>query len=133
MRSLLMHKDRDFDPGQLLSRKDKAPYGRRGEEGISLHELLPWNEAALTQDLALNVLTSAMAAGDVFLFDVAKVGLLSSLTDADTILYRQRILSDCLKNAAVVRSIYQIAVEAVETERKHYLSLFTRYPAGILH
>jgi len=96
-------------------------------------ELLPWNEKALTQDLGLDILFNAMAAGDELLFDVARVAVLSSLTDADTILYRQHILSDCLKNASIVRDIYQIAIDAIEEERKNYLGYFSRYPSGIVH
>jgi len=96
-------------------------------------ELLPWNEKALTQDLGLDILFNAMAAGDELLFDVARVAVLSSLTDADTILYRQHILSDCLKNAPIVRDMYQIAIEAIGEERKNYLGYFSRYPSGIVH
>jgi DNA mismatch repair ATPase MutS len=133
MKAFLMYRDRDFDPEQLLSRKERAPRSNIAAEAAKLRELLPWNEDALTQDLGLNVLVNAMAAGDEFLFDVARVAVLSSLNDQETILYRQHILSDCLKNARIVREIYRIAIEAIEGERKNYWSVFSRYPAGILH
>jgi DNA mismatch repair ATPase MutS len=100
MKAFLMHKDREFD----------------------LQQGLPWNEAALTQDLQLNTLFDAMALGDKFLFEVAKTAALSGLTDLDTILYRQEILKDCLKNPAIVRTLYAIPVEAMETKRKNYWS-----------
>jgi DNA mismatch repair ATPase MutS len=64
---------------------------------------------------------------------VAKVALLSSVTDLETILYRQNVFSDCLKNERIVRDIYQLAVEAIEGERKNYWSFWSRYPAGIVH
>jgi len=38
-----------------------------------------------------------------------------------------------LRNADIVRDIYQIAIEAIEGERKSYWSFVSRYPAGILH
>ena len=86
MKVFLMYRDRDLDPKQKL----------------------PSNEQALTQDLELTTLFDAMALGDKFLLEVAKQAVLSGLSDPDAIRYRQDILKDCLKNAAVVRDIYQI-------------------------
>lgn len=132
MKAFLMYRDRDFDPAQLLARRERYLRPRSNQKELDLYQLLPWNENALTQDLGLNILTSAMAAGDNFLFEVAKVAILANLTDRDTIIYRQRALADCLKNAPIIRDIYQMTVDAIEGERKHYWSLL-RYPAGILH
>jgi len=112
MKAFLMFRDRDFDP--------KAK--------------LPPNEDALIQDLELNTLFNAMALGDQFLFDVAKKAVLSCLeNDLSTILYRQNILKDCLENPSIIRGIYDIAVEAIESERKNYWSFFSKYPGAILH
>jgi hypothetical protein len=52
--------------------------------------------------------------------------------DLATILYRQNILKDCLKNPAIVRDIYAIAVESIESEKKVYWGFFSKYPAAIL-
>jgi DNA mismatch repair ATPase MutS len=110
MKALLMYRDRDLD----------------------LQQKLPCNAEALTQDLELNTLFNAMALDDKFLADVAKKAVLSGVnTDLDTIRYRQNILKDCLKNPAIVREIYDIAVKAIESEKKVYLGFF-RYPASIL-
>ncbi len=111
MKAFLMYQDRDFD----LQRK------------------LPPHEQALTQDLELNTLFNAMALGDKFVFEVARKGVLSSVTDLDTIRYRQHILQDCLKNASLVRQIYTLAVESIESEKRNYLGLLSRYPSWILH
>lgn len=111
MKAFLMYKDQDFD----LQRK------------------LPSNAQALTQDLELNTLFNAMALGDEFLFEVAKKAVLSSLNnDLDTILYRQNILKDYLKNLSIVRDIYDIAVEAIAGEKKVYFGYFSKYPSAIL-
>lgn len=110
MKVLLMFPDRDFEPDQ--------PF--------------PSNEAALRQDLELEVLFGAMAQGDRFLYKVAQQALLSSLDDLDTIRYRQEILKDCLRNPEVIRQIYQIPIQSIENKQRHWLGIFTRYPSGIL-
>ncbi len=112
MKSFLLFKDREFDP-------DRAP---------------PWNESALAQDLALNTLFGAMAAGDKFVFNVARAVVLAGLdNDLETISYRQAILSDCLRNPDVVKAIYDVAVAAIEGEKGSYWSFFgNKYPAGVL-
>jgi DNA mismatch repair ATPase MutS len=134
MKAFLMFRDRDFDSKQLLSRRDRElRYSNADKQGLDLEQLLPWNGAALRQDLGLDFVFKAMSADDKFLLEVAQVALLSSVTDLETILYRQCVLSDCLRNARVVREIYQLSVEAIENERKNYWSLFGRFPSVTLH
>jgi DNA mismatch repair ATPase MutS len=129
MKVFLMYKDRDFDPQHILARRTKEI---RRDQGPNLQQLLPWNEQALTQDLGLDILFNAMAAGDNFLFEVAKAAVLSSVTDLDTIRYRHHVFRDCSKHEAIVRNIYRLAIEAIEGERKNHFSFFARYPVGIL-
>jgi DNA mismatch repair ATPase MutS len=111
MKAFLLSRDHDFD----------------------LERDLPANEPALTQDLELNRLFNAMAAGDKVLFEVAKKTVLFSLKDMDTILYRQNILKDCLKNSTIIRNIYEIAVDSIESKKKHYYWFSGRYPSSTLH
>jgi DNA mismatch repair ATPase MutS len=111
MKAFLLFRDRDFDFGQTL----------------------PWSEKTLIPDLALDTLFSAMASRDEFLLSVAKSVILCSLgNDLDTILYRQRILRDCLKNPSIVRELYALAVEGTQCEKKSTWGFFSKYPAGIL-
>ena len=134
MKAFLMYKDRDFDPGQLMIRREKESRHSRNDQPVpTLQDVLPWNEEALRQDLGLDILFNAMALGDRFLLDVAKVAVLSSLTDLDAIRYRQNAYVDCVKNTQIVREMYQIAMDAIEGERKNYWSYFVRSPSGILH
>jgi DNA mismatch repair ATPase MutS len=133
MKALLMYRDRDFDPLQVLSRRERNSRASATDQSLSLRQLVPPNAAALTQDLGLDILFSAMAQGDNFLFEVATVALLSSVTDSQAILYRELILEDCTRNEATVREMYQIACEAIMEERKHYWGLFNRYPSSTLH
>jgi DNA mismatch repair ATPase MutS len=111
MKAFLMHRDRDFD----------------------LEGQLPWNERALIQDLELNTLFDAMSLGDHFLSKVARKALLSALDDPDALYYRQDILKDCLKNPAVVRDMYQIPIESIESKERSWMGFFTRRPSGILY
>jgi MutS domain V len=117
---------------QVLARRERDSRGRKGNEGPPLEPLLPWNEQELRQDLGLDILFAAMADGDLFLFEVAQVAVMSGTTDLDTIHYRQRIYRDCAKHEPVIRQIYRIAIDAIERERKNYWSAFARYPGGTL-
>jgi DNA mismatch repair ATPase MutS len=111
MKTLLMHPDRDFD----------------------LKQKLPRHERALTQDLELDVLLRAMSGEDELILDVARKALFLGLqNDADTILYRQEVLRDCLENPAVVRELYDLAMATIEGQQKRWLGIFSRYSGGIL-
>ena len=109
MKAFLMHKDQDFD----------------------LERELPPNAQALTQDLALPILFEAMALDDDFLLEMARKAVLSSLSDPDSILYRQNILKDCLKNSSIVRDMYNLVVETIENRQKQWWA--TRYPSSIMY
>jgi DNA mismatch repair ATPase MutS len=111
MKAFLMYKDRDFD----------------------LRQELPSNEEALMQDLELNTLFDAMALGDKFLYDVARTVVLSGLDDVSTIRYRQNILKDCLENASIVREIYAIALQSIESRKRGWYGIYSNYPSSILH
>lgn len=110
MNVFLMHRDRDFRPGQNL----------------------PAHAAVLAEDLELDVLLDAMAAGDSFLRDVAKNAVLASLRDPETILYRQQILADCLLVPNVIREMYALAIEAIESERKVWSLMWERDASSAL-
>jgi adenosyl cobinamide kinase/adenosyl cobinamide phosphate guanylyltransferase len=110
MKVFLMHPDQDFDT--------------EGE--------LPANEPVLSQDLELNTLVSAMAAGDAFLFEIARRALLSSLRDCEAIAYRQAILKDALETPSVIRDLYALAGEALAAEKSVWGSLLRESPRTLL-
>ncbi|HTV46526.1 MAG TPA: DNA mismatch repair protein MutS [Stellaceae bacterium] len=111
MKAFLMYRDRDFDP------KETPPPGAPD----------------LVQNLGLEVLVQAMAAGDSVLLEVARTAVLSLLPDVAAVLYRQDILRDCLANAATVRRLYDLTVETIQRERKHYWGVSSRSPGFLLH
>lgn len=104
----------------------------RGQD-FDVQKQLPLNEQALTQDLELTTLFGAMAAGDKFLFEIARKAILSGSDSVDTILYRQEILRDCLENQSVIIDIYNLTVEAIERERKDFFRLYRDSPGSVLY
>ena len=110
MKAFLMYRDRDFD----------------------LDQELPASAEAVTQDLELDTLFAAMAGGNHFLFEVAQVGLLSSLADPAEITYRQGVLRDALEHPSVIREIYDLALEAIRRRKGDYLSRYGRSPGSVL-
>ncbi len=112
MKALLLYKDRDFD----------------------MEQRMPWNEAALTEDLGLSTLFDAMANQDTFLLDVAKKVIFTGSIDLDTILYRQEILRDSLANPSILRNAYKIVVDTLEEKRQNFWAFFShRSPNSVLY
>ncbi len=145
MKVFLLHRDRDFavrpelrDPifdamlsGDLFAIANlRRELERKRQPGPAL--ALSGNNAVLTQDLELETLWNVMAAGDEFLFETAKRAVLSSLTDPDGIAYRQQVLADCLEHPMVARELYDLAVQALENERKAGGMWFRASPDTIL-
>jgi hypothetical protein len=127
----LLHRDRDFSPEPEL--RDEvfeamasgnlwalANVRRNLERQRQLRSVPPPSgpHDVLAQDLELDTLWSAMAAGDEFLFETAKRVVLSSLRDPDAIVYRQEVLADCLEHAPTVVELYRLAIEALAYERE---------------
>jgi len=111
MKAFLMYPDRDSYLGQDL----------------------PPNEADLAGDLELDIVLRAMADGDQFLFDVARLGLHSCITGPEEIVYRQRVLADCIVQPTVVRDLYDVAIEAVTAEKKVLGWIWRDSPETIVH
>ncbi len=130
MKVFLLHKDQDFAvkpelrdaifgamaSGDLFALTNIRRDLQRGRNSGPV--AAPGNDDVLTQDLELQTLWNAMAAGDEFLFEVAKRAILCSLTDPDAIVYRQRVLADCLEQPETVRQLYELAINALENERQ---------------
>jgi MutS domain V len=111
VKAFLMYPDRDFYLGQEL----------------------PPNQTDLAADLELEVVLRAMADGDKFLFDVARLGLHAGLTNAEEIAYRQQVLADCIAQPVVVRDLYDVAIEALAGEKKVLGWIFRDSPETIVH
>jgi hypothetical protein len=103
------------------------------DRDFRLGEGLPPNAAGLTQDLELNILFDAMAAGDSFLREVVSNAVLASVHDPAAIIYRQNVLADCLASPNIIREIYAAAVEAIESEKKVWSLMWERDAQSALH
>jgi len=86
----------------------------------------------LEQDLGLDIVFESMAAGDRYLRDICPRVVFQPLTDIETIRYRQAVLSDCIAHEEAVRALYELAVEALNRERKIW-GFSTRIPDSLLH
>ncbi len=122
MRPYLLYKDRDFIPNWGMLLKSSYATWWRERDYDELWKDLPLPKQFLLQDLELDILFRTMAQDDPFIFEVVKNVILEDNIECNTILYRQEILKDCLKNRDIIRSLYQIAVDALEEHAK-----YTRY------
>ncbi len=82
------------------------------------------NKDELIKDLNLKYVFNAMAQEDNFIYHTAQAVLLNSLTDYDTIMYRQAVLKDCINNRELIKNLYSLAVKAND-EAEYYIG-FTK-------
>lgn len=94
---------------------------------------LPPQANDVVHDLGFAVLLRAMAGGDELLLGVAERGLLRSLTEPETIVYRQQAWVDCCRHPDVVRAIYDLTAETL-AEKKKIFGWFSQWsPEMNLH
>jgi DNA mismatch repair ATPase MutS len=123
-----MFRDNDFDIGEF------PRFVPHRERDVPWQHFLPSTQGELVQDLELPTLLQAMASGDEFLFEVARMAVLSGLSnDAGTILYRHEALRDCLNNSASVRQLYDIAVLALERSKDRSWGMSSHYSSSLLY
>ncbi len=89
-------------PYLLFERYEEDPYRK-----------IP-NEKDLEEDLNLTAVFRAMAKNDDSVFRTVRRVILGSLSDVDTIGYRQDVLKDCLNNQAVTGRLHDIAENTME-------------------
>ena len=63
--------------------------------------------------------TKSTSKSDRFIYEVSKKTILNSLTDIETIEYRQQILKDCINNSASIYCFYDIATKALDETAKY--------------
>jgi len=78
----------------------------------------PAGSEDLAADLGLDHVVAAMAAGDRFLFSVARVVLLGRVDDPAVIRWRQDAYGDCVRRPEMARAMYAIALDAMERQRR---------------
>ena len=88
------------------------------DQDIDLDREPPPNERALTHDLELETCGGRWRRVVSSCSTSPGESCLRSVTDSDAIVYRQRVLADCLAQPAIVRQMYDIAVDALQSERK---------------
>ncbi len=86
---------------------------------------------AVVADLGLGAVLDAMSGGDPFFLGVATAAVLSGLDDPGAIAYRQDVLRDCMADPGSVRVLYDLAVAALEVQRKVWRP-YARSPESVL-
>lgn len=143
MKVFLLHGDADFDPKPALR---DATYeamrsghlhaissARREVERQRTRGGCPEQSGSdddLVADLELDTVFAAMAAGDEFLYETARRVV---LTEPDEMTYRQQVLADCLAQPEVVGEIYELAIQALASERELGGLWSGARPSYILH
>jgi hypothetical protein len=109
------------------------PFLMHPNHGFEPQPSSPKEPLQFAQDLELDVLLEAAAAGDEYLYEIMTAACAhATANDIGTILYRQEILRDCLANPSVVRQFYAIAIEPFEHDRIWGFSLFGREPSSMV-
>ena len=120
---------RPFLLGEGLLGEGLPGEGHAGDSGPARES----SSSDLKRDLGLPILFDAMAAADEFVYGVAESVVLSGAVDVETILYRQAVLGDCLKNRDVVRELYALIGETLAEEKKSSLWFSHQSPSTVLH
>jgi len=107
-------------------------YLMHSERDLDLEQPRPVNAEVLEQDLELGTLFDAMARGDEYLRELVEKVLFASLTDPEAIEYRLAALRDCLEQPQVVRELYALAVDALESKKKAQHFWFRDTPETLL-
>jgi len=131
MKVHLLYKTRDFNWQQVRLAEEAREINQRGwgrmDSYFDPSAGLPWNEQALTADLSLDTLLTAMSQKDDCIYETSRRIILTSVSgDMDTILYRQDILQDCLDYPDVISELYTLAAKALEKKQSHYMSDYIR-------
>jgi hypothetical protein len=115
----LLWPDRGAELGGQLSATDPTP-----SSGST-------RATRLLEDLGATRVVAAMASGDALVAGVARSLLLEHCTDLTAIAYRQDAMRDALAHPELVRSLYALATEAVEREKRVYGGFAAR-PSSVL-
>jgi len=102
------------------------------DRDLDLNAGVPPQSDALVNDLRLNVVFDAMAAGDAVIAKIVPHVVLDTLIDEDAIRYRQEIVAESLGQEELIRELYSLASDAIEAERKSYLHGGFRSPGSIV-
>ncbi len=110
------------------------PYLLYPNRDFNIGQPLVWNSDELMKDLELQVLLDTMSDGNNVIDTVVpKVLLQEDINDIPTILYRQNILKDCLANSAIIKSLFDLSLKAIESKKTSWYGIFIKHPTSLLH
>ena len=109
---------------RLLHTDDDLPRGGGGE--LSEHQ------RDLVDDLGLDLLLDAMAAGDEHVRRVCSAWLLAGLEDVEEVGRRQGVVADALAHPEVVAAMYAAIGSGLETARRSSAGLYRESPEPVV-
>ena len=87
----------------------------------------------VAEDLGLETVIGAMAAGDAFLAATARAVLLSAPPSPADVAHRQRILTDCRTEPGLARELYELAGRAEQAQRDAARAVYFETPETVLN
>lgn len=87
----------------------------------------------VAEDLGLSAVIDAMATGDGFLAETARVVLLSAPPSHEDVAYRQQVLNDCLQEPDLGRALYELAGRAVQAQLDAARAVYFDTPETLLN
>ena len=99
----------------------------------------PWqNENAkfdqeMIRDLELELIYQEMAGGNDLIYRVVKEVSMEMLQEEQQILYRQKILQDCIENPQIIEQLEELIERAFTKEKENnHFGVFSDYPVAVI-
>lgn len=94
---------------------------------------LPDQAEDLIADLQLEPVLTTMAAGDKFLYDIARTAILTGAPSVDDVIFRHEVLRDTERHPDLMRELYDMTTAALEDRRRIHRSSFFASAETRLH
>ncbi len=95
------------------------------------------NVSMLFKDLSLDILLENMSQNDAYIYEKTREIIYNILTESstseDTIIFRQEILKDCIKNRELIYRLYNLLSETIDEEKNIYFGIFGRTADSVLN
>jgi DNA mismatch repair ATPase MutS len=99
--------------------------------GATDHDLT-WCAQDVIRDLDLGPVLEVMGGGDEFVKNVCKEILLNGAVDGETVVHRQQVLKDSVKNKTLIADLYSLLTRTMEEARRQLFWVSDKSPASVV-